>query len=101
MSAVNHLWGGKAKKTEALGQLIDIATNFLHGAHLSLSVGFPKASERKKSEDGQATRWKRRDIDSSTIEIPSTSNSRCSSRASIETIYKELVSEGLLDDLKF
>lgn len=100
MVAVKHMQGVKAGKTEALGELLDIATTFSMAPIFHYGVRFPKTSGKKKCEDRPA-KVKRDTTISSPTQEPSTSNLRCSSRASKGAKYKELVSEGLLVALKF
>lgn len=80
MVAVNHLQGGKAGKTEALGQLLDLATSFSMAPIFHYPVRFPKTSGKKKAEDGPATKVTRRDITiSSPTQVHSDINQRRSS----------------------
>lgn len=104
MAAVKPLQGGKAEKTEALEQLLDMATTFSMAPIYHYPVRFPKTSGKKKTGDGSAIKVKRRDITiSATSQEPSTSNLRHSSQQSeraINTgkraINTELVPEDLI-----
>lgn len=96
MAAVKPLQGGKAERTEALGQLLDIATSFSMAPIYHFPVRFQKTS-RKKTGDGSATKMKRRDItSSSTSQESSTSNLGRSSRESKRAINTDLVPEDIM-----
>lgn len=103
MAAVKQLQRGKAEKTKALEQLLDMATTFYIVPIYHYPVRFPKTSGKKKTGVGPATKVKRRDITiSSTSQESSTSNLRHSSRQSeraINTSKRAINTELIPEDI--